>query len=170
MEINKLKEVVSCILNQTQPTNNIIQNLSKSEVDEVAKFLEILGHKLIKETISELKKAKPLNYKIEGVSSTGHIPEDHPERQLAVDHINKLMTLPNDHPNKAVAMNVARALQERHLVSPKVVQDVEPKAVTPTAPGPALNYSKINEIKQPEPAAIITYDKGNPSIKVNKKP
>lgn len=183
MDLNQLKQLVLNIINRTQPTESIIQNLSKTEVDLVSKFIEMIGYQTLKKAVS----SKPFNYKIEGVESTGHIPEDHPERQLVIEHINKLVTLPNDHPHKEVALNVAKMLQERHLGGQKVIHDVQPKTPTPTAPGPAIDYSKqvnpppkheegrtinygdMNQVKQQEPAATLTYDKGQPSITVHSK-
>ena len=184
MNSEQLRSTVLDILTSTQPLQNIVQNLSKSEVEEVLSLLDDIGYSLVKKNIENLEKAKPLNYKISGVKSTGYLPEGHPERQLVIDHINKLLTLPQDHPHRQIGVNIARALQERHLTGPKVIPDTQPKISIPGAKipgelhydemkpsrpkeGPSYDYSKINEVKTQDPAATIDYTTGAPITTVH---
>lgn len=186
MDAKLLREKMVAILEGTQPSINILQGLTKSEIDEIACCLEEIGYKLIKSQLDRLEKA--LHYKIPGVKSLGHVPEDHPERQLVVDHINKLMTLPDDHPYKATAANIARALHDRHLGGDKVIlPEADTPAVSVKPEGTTIDYSKLNQMppkpegitldyaamnkpKPIEPAATIDYSSGEPQITVHKKP
>lgn len=129
MEANKLKEVVEAILSRTQPPSDILQNLSKSEIEQVEQCLIDVGYKLVKAQIP-----KPGHYSVPGVKSTGHVPDGHPERQLVINHINKLNNLPEDHPQKQTAKNVANALYQRHLAGDRVIHDTAPKSALPVAP------------------------------------
>jgi len=187
MDISKLKDIVTKLLDNAQPTQSIIQNLSKAEMDEVSMCLEKISEKAIKNRIDTLEKAaKGFNYKIEGVTGKGYLPEGHPERQIVVDHINKLTTLPNDHKLKSVALNIARALKERHLDEPAAINDKPVQTPRPTVEPKPLNYQQINqpapakestpldyskfEKPQQEPAATLTYPGrvGDPAITVHK--
>lgn len=183
METSKLREVLVEILTGSQPSIDILQNLTKSELDEVQEAVIAFGYNAVNDILE-----KALRYNIPGVKSGGYIPEGHPERQTVVDHINKLMTLPDDHPKKGIARNVARLLQERHLIEPKVVDD-RPAKPTPVAPAPGepnvLNYAEMNkpksagventmnyaEINAPKPRQeapqLLDYSSGKPEWKPN---
>jgi len=186
MESKILKEKVAALLKHAQPSADILQDMTISEIDDVAKCLEEVGYKLIKSQLDRLEKA--LHYTIPGVKSLGHVPEDHPERQAVIDHINKLMTLPADHPYKTIATNVAKALHERHIGGDKVIMPEQAPApaaqpqqsgvidyaklnqMPPKPDGRTLDYAALNAPKQPDPAATIDYSSGTPQVTVHKKP
>lgn len=194
METGRLRDILVEILTGSQPSIDILQNLTKSELDEVEEAVIGFGYLAVNDILE-----KAFRYKIPGVGHSGFIPEDHPERQMVVDHINKLMTLPDDHPKKGVARNVARLLQERHLKAPSVVDDgvVKPaaaaapkaEAITRSPSGETtINYAEMNKPKfagventldykamnapkvRPEADKILDYSSGSPQWKPNVKP
>lgn len=193
METGRLREILVEILTGSQPSIDILQNLTKSELDEVQEAVIAFGYNAMTDILE-----KAFRYKIPGVEHSGFIPEEHPERQMVVDHINKLMTLPDDHPKKGVARNVARLLQERHLELPKIIDDgvVKPAAAAPKAEAisrspsgeTTINYAEMNKPKfagventldykamnqpkvRPEADKILDYSSGAPEWKPNVKP
>ena len=149
----KIQEAVNAILNKSESSKDIIQTLSKSELDEVEEVLFCVGMKIVSEQLAKAQPGKAGTYAVPGVTSSGHIPEGHPERQLIVDHINKLNNLPESHPLKNVARNVARALHERHIGGDKVINNeavASPTAVKPEATR-TLDYKQINpDLNRPQ--------------------
>lgn len=175
MEGTKLHDILTELLTSDKSSIDILQNLSKGELEEVQEALYVFGY----HALDALEKS--IRYQIPGVESAGFIPEGHPDRQKVVEHINKLMTLPDSHPKKGIARNVAMLLQERHLTPPKdvgaspgVIDDrPKPKAAPePKAAGPqtenVLDYSKFNKKPQrAEPAQMLDYSSGTPEWKPN---
>ena len=146
---SKISSVIKELLINKTPINDIIQPMTKTEVDSLQECLLQIGQKLTKTNKIEVP-----SYNIEGVKSTGFLPEGHPERQLVIKHINKLLALPLDHPHKNSAMTIARLLQAKHL-------DRSPKPPVP------LNYAEINKPKQskeqPETIDYSTFNKPSPA-------
>jgi len=139
MDITK---ILKAILNKSESSEEIIQTLSKSDLDEVIEVLYQTGIKIVEDQLTKQASASQevldsiapestkdydsmgyklhkAEYKVPGVTHLGLIPKDHPEHQAVVNHINKLMTLPDNHPLKSKATAVAKDLYNRHVEAPR---------------------------------------------------
>jgi hypothetical protein len=151
MDSIKLKQSVEAFLKRDESSKEIIQTLSKAELDEVIDVLYVVGSNLVME---QLAKAE---YRVPGVTHTGVIPADHPEHQVVVDHINKLMALPDTHKYKDQAKTAAKMLYDRHISPPKgsVIDDKGPAAPKPSEQSVAHQTNTI-DYGQIKPAPVVS--------------
>jgi len=146
------------IFETNRPIKEIVQNLSKTELNQLQDYIIGIGYEEVRETLS-----KAVTYKIPGVEHSDFIPEGHPEREIVAQHINKLLALPQDHPKKNIATNLARALHEKHFKEKPVITKPEKSGpdLVPIPEGgtPSIDYSSWQKPKTPPPPkTIIHYD------------